>query len=207
MLKNEEIRQKYPFFREGLNYFEAKWILCGCICTARKEEWKDYCDFVDMAHQNLIKLSVTRWLSLYRSLPTMLQLYTQLQIHTSCPSTNCCSEMFFFGNSLIEFCFNTDTCNYLWLLLLSKFRILRSQKHQLLRLYRVSSLWRQGSSRNNQMYISSQVKSALRKLSEGKDHGCDSFTPDGPLHLLNLNALTRILRLQTTNWENDELCE
>jgi len=23
MLKNEEIRQKYPFFRKGLNYFEA----------------------------------------------------------------------------------------------------------------------------------------------------------------------------------------
>ena len=29
----------------------------------------------------------------------------------------------------------------------------------------------------------------------------------GPLHLLNLNALTRFLRLQTTNWENDEPCE
>jgi len=36
----------------------------------------------------LISLSVTRWLSLYRSLPRMLQLYTQLQYHTSCPSTS-----------------------------------------------------------------------------------------------------------------------
>jgi len=27
---------------------------------------------------------------------------------------------------------------------------------------------------------------------------------NGPLYLLNLNALTRFLRLQTTNWENDE---
>jgi len=27
---------------------------------------------VDMAHQKLISLSVTRWLSLYRSLPRML---------------------------------------------------------------------------------------------------------------------------------------
>ena len=113
----------------------------------------------------------------------------------------------FFGNSLSEFCFNRDTCNYLWLLLLSKFRILKSQKHQFLRLYRVSSLWRQGFSRDNQMYISSQVKSALRKLREGRDHDCDSFMSDGPLHLLNLNALTRILRLQKTYWENDELCE
>jgi len=28
------------------------------------------------------------------------------------------------------------------------------------------------------MYISSQVKSALRKFSEGKDHDCDSFMSD-----------------------------
>ena len=27
-------------------------------------------------------------------------------------------------------------------------------------------------------YISSQVKSALRKFSEGKDHNCDSFMSD-----------------------------
>jgi len=39
MLKNEEIRQKYPFFRKGLNHFETEWITCGCIiCTVRKEE-------------------------------------------------------------------------------------------------------------------------------------------------------------------------
>jgi len=31
------------------------------------------------------------------------------------------------------------------------------------------------------MYISSQVKSALRKFSEGKDHDCDSFMSDGPV--------------------------
>jgi len=30
---------------------------------------------------------------------------------------------------------------------------------------------------------------------------------NGPLYLLNLNALTRFLRLQTTNWEHDETCE
>jgi len=45
MLKNKEMRQKYPFFRKGLHYFEAKWITCGCICTARKEEWKDTCGY------------------------------------------------------------------------------------------------------------------------------------------------------------------
>jgi len=30
---------------------------------------------------------------------------------------------------------------------------------------------------------------------------------NGPLYLLNLNALTSFLRLQTTHWENDEPCE
>jgi len=30
---------------------------------------------------------------------------------------------------------------------------------------------------------------------------------NGPHCLLNLNALTRFLRLQTTNWENDETCK
>jgi len=134
------------------------------------------CDLVDMAYQKLISLNVTRRLSLYLSLPRMLQLYTQLQIHTSWPST---SQLlfwivFFFGNSLSEFGLtHQDIC--LWLLLLSKFRVLRSQKHQLLRLYRVSPLWRQGFKRDNQMGISSQVKSTLSKFSEGEDHDCDSF--------------------------------
>ena len=58
------------------------------------------------------------------------------------------------------------------------FRILRSQKHQLLWLYRVSPRWRQEFNRHSQMYISSQVKSALRKCSEDKDHDCDSFMSD-----------------------------
>jgi len=30
---------------------------------------------------------------------------------------------------------------------------------------------------------------------------------NGPLYLLSLNALTRLLRLQATEWENDEPCE
>jgi len=50
ILKNEEIRQKYSFFRKGLNYFEAEWITWDCICTVRKEEWKDYCDFANIAY-------------------------------------------------------------------------------------------------------------------------------------------------------------
>jgi len=131
---------------------------------------------------------------------------------------------YFFGNSLSDLCLtHYDTCNHLWLLnnLMSEFRILSSQKRQLLSLYRVSPLWRQGSKRDNETYISSQVKSALRKLREGKVHDCDLFMSDvsdctslvlhiwlnGPPFLLNLNALTRFLRLQATEWENDEPCE
>jgi len=40
---------------------------------ARK--WKDHCYFVDIEYQKLICHSVTRWLSLYPSLPRMPQMY------------------------------------------------------------------------------------------------------------------------------------
>jgi len=39
---------------QKLNFFEAEWITCGCICTVRKEQWKDCCDFVDTECQKLI---------------------------------------------------------------------------------------------------------------------------------------------------------
>jgi len=29
---------------------------------------------------------------------------------------------------------------------------------------------------------------------------------NGPVYLLNLNALARFLRLQTTEWEKDDMC-
>jgi len=44
MLKNEEIRQKYPFFWKGLNDLEAEWMICSSIYKVCKREWKDYCD-------------------------------------------------------------------------------------------------------------------------------------------------------------------
>jgi len=121
---------------------------------------------------------------------------------------NCYSETFFW--KFFERCLFT---NHLW------FRILRSQKHQLLRSYRVSPRWRRAFSQNNQTYISSQLKSALRKFNEGKNHDCDSFMSDVSVlykscvsHLAEwttlfaeYNALTRFLCLQTTNWEKDEI--
>jgi len=54
----KKIRQKYPFFRKGLNDFEAEWITCGCIHDIRKRQWKDYCDFVDIEYQKLAAHSV-----------------------------------------------------------------------------------------------------------------------------------------------------
>ena len=107
---------------------------------------------------------------------------------------------------------------------MSKFRILTSPKHHLLRLYRASTLWRQGFNRDNQMNISSQVKSALRKLRDWEKtrivtvyYSCHMYLYctslvlhiwlNRPLYLLNLNALSRFLRLQTTEWENVEACE
>ena len=168
-----------PFFRKGLNYSEAEWITCGCICTVRKEEWKDYCDFVDIAYQKRVSRSVTRWLSLYHSLPKILQLYAASNSYFMSIDKPTVVQKRFFWKFFEQFLFNTlRHCNHLWLLLLSKFRILRSQKHYLLRLYRVLPLWKQGFKRDNQMYISSQVKSAQRKFSEGKVHDCDSFMTD-----------------------------
>ena len=88
---------------------------------------------------------------------------------------------------------------------MSKFRILRSPKHHLLRLHRVTPPWRQWLNRDNQMYISSQVKSALRKLKDWEKarivtayYSCQIYLHctnlvlhiwlNGPLYLLNLNA-------------------
>jgi len=51
MLKNEEILQKYPFFRKELNDVEADCIMCGCIYKVHKREWKDCCDFVDIEYK------------------------------------------------------------------------------------------------------------------------------------------------------------
>ena len=104
MLKNEEIGQKYPSFRKRLNYFEDEWITCGYICTVRKEAWKDYCDFVDIAYQKLISRSVTRWLSFYRSLPRMLQMYPASNSYLMSMDEPTVVLRRFFGNCLSEFC-------------------------------------------------------------------------------------------------------
>jgi len=92
------------FFRKGLNYFEAEWITCGCISTVRKEEWKDCCDFVDIAYQTLISRNIARWLSLYRSLPRLFQLYPASNSYFMSIDKPPVILKRFYGNSLSEFC-------------------------------------------------------------------------------------------------------
>jgi len=129
-------------------------------------------------YQNLISHNVTRWLSLYPSLPRMLQMNPASHSYFMSIDKPTVVLRRFLGNYPSEFCLtHLDICNHFWLLLMRKFRMLRSQKHQL-RLYRVSPLWRQGFKWNNQIFISSQFESALRKFREGKDHGCDLFMSD-----------------------------
>jgi len=197
-----------------------KW-RAGCIYKVHKREWKDYCDFVEIEYQKLISHSVTRWLSLYPSLPRMLPMYPASHSYFMSIDRPTVVLKRFFGNSLNELCLQWKSrsmktiptthwkrfgnsvietfaiCRlyrfhwpwfslygYLALplfvyrtlfktlrhlqsflvALMRKFWILKSPKHHLLRLYRVSPLWRQGFNRDNQMYISSQVKAVLRKL-------------------------------------------
>jgi len=120
----------------------------------------------------------------------------------------------FFGSSLNELCLKHSQS--FQLLLMSKFRILRNPKYHLVTLYRVSPLWRQGFNRDNQMYMSSQVKSTLRKLRDWEKgrivtvyYSCHMYPYctslllhiwlNGPLYLLNVSALTRYRRLQITD--------
>ena len=141
--------------RKRLHDFEAEWIMCGSIYEVCKRVWQDYCDFADIEYQKLISHSVTRWLSLYPMLPRMLQMYPASYSHFMSIDKPTVVLKRLFENSLSELCLRQDIRSHFWLLLMSKFRILRSSKHHLLRLYSVSPLWRQGFIWDNQMYISS----------------------------------------------------
>jgi len=71
--------QKYdrstPFSEEDWIILKLSELRVVAFAQFAKKGEKDYCDFVDIAYQQLISHSVTRWLSLYRNLPRMLQLY------------------------------------------------------------------------------------------------------------------------------------
>jgi len=71
---------------------------------AKKSKKKDYCDFVDIESQKLIFHGVTRWLSLYRSMPRMLQLYPASNSYFMSIDKPTVILKRFFGNSLSDVC-------------------------------------------------------------------------------------------------------
>jgi len=101
--------------------------------TKFAKESVDYCDFVDIEYQKLIACSVTRWLSLYPSLPRMFKMYPASHSYFMSIHRSTVVLKRFFGNSLSEVCWRHNICNHFWLFLMRKFRILRSPKHHLLR--------------------------------------------------------------------------
>jgi len=142
MLKNEEIRQKYPFSRKGLNYFEAGRITCGCICTVRKEGWKGllwlcgYCvpnTYFSQRNQVAITLSqLAKDVSIAPSFKFILHVHRQ---------ANCCSETFVWKFSE-RILFNTlRHLQSFVVAFIEQVQNIEKSKHQLLRLYRVSPLW------------------------------------------------------------------
>jgi len=76
----------------------------GCIHKVRKSEWKKYCDFVNIEYQKHIAHSVTRWLSLYASLPRMLQMYPASPSYFVYNHKPTVVVKRLFGNSLSELC-------------------------------------------------------------------------------------------------------
>ena len=155
------------------------------------------------------------WLPLYRSLPRMVQLYpAPNSLHfMSMDKTAVVQKRFFLIFERILF-----TLRHLQSFVVAFIEQVQNIEKSKASIVEVVSCFftvKARFKRGNQMYISSQVKSALRKFSEGKDHDCDSFMSDVPvlykscvshlaiwtnlLYLLNLNALTRFFRLQTTN--------
>ena len=129
----------------------------------------------------------------------------------SCPS----ASQLLFWNIFWKFSeWTLDVCSHLWLFSMSKFRILKRQKNQLLRLYRVAPLLRQQFNRENETYVSSQVKSALKISKKARIvtvlYSCQMYLCrtnlvlhiwiNGSLYLLNFNALTKFCVCIANNW-------
>jgi len=96
--------KKYPFLGKEPNDFEVEWITCGCIYKVRKRERKNLCDFMDIEYQKTISHSVTKWLSLYPSLPRMLQMHPASHSYFMSADKPTVGLKHFFGYSLRELC-------------------------------------------------------------------------------------------------------
>jgi len=48
-----------PFSKKDQMILKLSEFMCGCICTVRKKEWTDHCDFVDIEYQK--RISHSQW--------------------------------------------------------------------------------------------------------------------------------------------------
>jgi len=140
---------------------------CGLMtplyCTSKKIEKTIVT--VDIEYQKLFSRSVTRWLSLYRSLLRMLPLYPASNPYSIDKPTVVLKR--FFGNSLSEFCSHNDICNHVWFAFIEQVQYIDKSNA----VVEVVSCFSTEKTRmqERQSDVSSQVKSELRKFSEGKD--------------------------------------
>jgi len=83
-----------PFSKKNQMILKLSEFMCGCICTVRKKEWKDHCDFgyrvpktyFSQRNQTTITLS-----QLSKDASNVPSFTIILHIHRQ---TNCCSETF-----------------------------------------------------------------------------------------------------------------
>jgi len=170
---------------QKLNYFETEWITCGCICTVCKEQWKDYCDFEDIEFQKRISRSVTRWLSLYRGLPRMLQLYPASNSYfMSIVKPTVVLKRFFmeilWANSVHIKTLQSFVCAFI-----EQVQNIEKSRASVVEVVSCfTTVKARIQERQSDVHIKPswiKVESALRKFSEGKDHDCDLFMSDVPV--------------------------
>ena len=147
----------------------------------RTEEFKDCCKFVEIEYQKLLSSCLTRWLSLYTSLPRILQMYPNLQLYFMCIDKP----------PVVLKRFQKSSVNELYLKHLQSFVVIFNEQVQNIERSTASitevkacldAVKSTIEERQKQLFISTQIKSKLSKL---RDEGHD-------------------LLLQKTKWKNVE---
>jgi len=104
MLKNEKIRQKYPFLGKGEIFLKLSELRVVAFAQFAKKSEKIIATLWICVQKKLLSHSATRWLSLFRSFPRMLQLYPASNSYFMSIDKSAVVLKRFFGNSLSEFC-------------------------------------------------------------------------------------------------------
>jgi len=168
-----------------LKLSELRVIACAQFA---KNEWKDYCDFVDIEFQKLISHYVTRWLSIYPCLPRKLQMY--LASHPYFISIDKPTV------ALKRFSGNSERILFKTLRRLQSFEVAFNELVQNIKkskasfievvLFSATVKARIQERQSDVHTVSSQIKSALRKVREGKDHDCDSFRSESDISVFSI---------------------